>query len=58
MLVATPVADSPSAPAIALKMAITIAIHFLIPLGSIFSVLMTLLFYCANIHIFSKYDKI
>ena len=49
-----PVADSPSAPAIALRTAIIIAIHFLIPLGSIFCVLMMLTFYCAKIHIFSK----
>lgn len=47
-----PVADSPSAPAIALKTAMIIAIHFLIPLGSTFCVLMMLTFYCAKIHIY------
>ena len=37
-----PQADSPSAPAIALRTAIIIAIHFLTPLGSIFCVLIML----------------
>ena len=49
-----PVADSPSAPAIALRTAITTAIHFLIPLGSIFCLLITLYVDDANIRIFSN----
>ena len=52
-----PVADSPSAPAIALRTAIIIAIHFLILFGSIFCVLMMLNVCDAKIHIFSKFDK-
>lgn len=47
-----PVADSPSAPAIALRTAIIIAIHFLIPLGSNFCVLITLCVDDANIRKF------
>ena len=47
-----PVADSPSAPAIALRTAIIIAIHFLIPLGSIFCELITLYVDDANIQLF------
>lgn len=50
-----PVADSPSAPAIALKTAMIIAIHFLIPLGSTFCVLMMLNVYDAKIRIFSDF---